>query len=108
MAADFATWYSRAFTRTFCNKFRWPKQKGFALTRYGESEAAALAKEWVRRGNHFAHFGFESGCADDFCFDSEGAHAYPESLEFLDWCVTIDTESHVWEKICEVRASLPK
>lgn len=108
VAADSATSYARSFTKLFCKKYKWPKQKGFAFAKYGEFDSVQLAKEWVRKGNHFARLWYEgAGGAVDFKLAPEGDHPCPDDGEWLDWCTTIDSKSAAWPRILEVRAAVP-
>ena len=106
--ADAATCFSISYTRHFCDRYRWPKQRGFAFSKYGQQEAINLATEWANRGNHFARIWYDAGCPDGFKFEPMGCHAFPETLEFVDWCLSSDPASTTWERIVEVRSAAPK
>ena len=88
--------------------FQFPSQKSFSFSRYGRSESAYLAREYCRRGEYFFQFFLESGVPlQDYRYCVADLQSYDEGLEWLDFVVTVDVATVVWDAIEMVRGLVP-
>ena len=99
--------FARSHTVTWCELYRWPKQKGFGLAAYGDRNAVMLSKEWARRGCFFMQMWLDAGSPRDFAYSTADAAGYAESMAFLEWACGVDADSDVMTRIVEMRAFRP-
>ena len=96
------------FPKQWCAFFKFPSQKSFAFNRYGRPESAYLAREYCRRGEYFFMLYLELGVPLQDCrYSVADLQSYDEGLEWLDFVVTVDVASVVWEAIEMVRGLVP-
>ena len=73
---------------------------------YGEEGANQLAREWVRKSNHYMVAWLESGGLQTF--RDLDSIKYEASLEFVDWAATVDDlEGATFARIHELHEQKP-
>jgi cbb3-type cytochrome oxidase cytochrome c subunit len=65
-----------------------------------------LAREWARIGHWYCTLWHEAHCADDFRFNAD-AHAPPADADFIDWALTVEQDSKLFDAIISVRHAFP-
>ena len=92
--------------KDFCDLFDWPKMKTFTFRLCGEESANQLARDWVRKSNHYMIAWLESGGLQTFR-DPETIN-YEGSLEFLDWASAVDDlEGATFARVRELHDQKP-
>lgn len=105
--ADACGTFARSHAQVWSRLFKWPTQKSFAFSKYGERDSINLAKEWSRRGNFFCQLWYDEDAPADFAYTDEQLQTYQESEGFLDWATSIDVNSDTMDAIIEMRKCLP-
>ena len=78
----------------------------FSLQLYGETAAQFLGYEWCLRRDFFFMM-WDSQQEDDYVYTKADYESYPESLEFITWLCSVDTEGPVWERAMAIRQEVP-
>ena len=80
--------------------YSWPRQKTFALQEHGGRAANELSREWCRKANYFFELWLWDEGDEDFRYHDL---SYTETEKFLDWAVTVNTETETWDRLSELR-----
>jgi hypothetical protein len=103
---DSVQFKSRNIAKDFCEFFAWPRSKTFAFNLYGEVASNQLAREWVRKSNHYMQAWLDKGGKEWFRTPESLSHE--SSVDFLDWACSIeDLEGPTWARIQEVLNQTP-
>ena len=92
----------RAHTRPFCARYGFPVTKQFRFRKFGEMNAVALAKEWVRRGNYFFSVWSQQGSCLEYVFSPGDIDGYEEATEWTDFLASLPPGDVAWERITEL------
>ena len=74
----------------------------FSLQLYGETAAQFLGYEWCLRRD-FYFMMWDSQDEDDYMYTKADIESYPESLDFITWLCSVDTESPVFDPAMAIR-----
>ena len=102
-----ATCFARAHARPWCLRYRWPRQKGFSKSLYGEEGAVQLAHEWARRADHYYRLWWDNGCDLSYKFSEGDCESYRQSLEWVTFASSEDIESSSFTEIVAVNRFQP-
>ena len=105
--ANEATSFARALAEPFCRKFGWARQKGFGYDKHlGILNSNMLAREYARRGHHYACIWIAHDSDRSFIFTEE--HTPEEDLEFISWACKLAIHSVPFAAALAVRKAVPK
>ena len=94
-----ATCFARSIAKAVCERYQWPKQKGFQYTAVnGHDNADALAKQWCHLGNHYCSHWFAHDCDPHFVFGPEDDPE--ETLEWTDFMAQFVDDEYMWDYYC--------
>lgn len=102
--ANTVKYMSRAHTRYWKERFQWPGGKSFGIIAHTERGANLLARQWVRRSQHF--FELSQEFPDLIEFDRV-AHLPEEGDDFKEWVDTIGLGTESWHRVQELRNQWP-
>ena len=110
VTADFVLAFTRsAVAKTWAKAKRFPKSRRFSRSLYGPVAAAHLAKEFARRANFFAGQFFDrSEAGAPYRHTVESNEEYLETLEYLDWAVSLDAAEQAFSRVHELRLIVPR
>ena len=77
-----------AYAKTWCDVFRFPKQRTFAIKKYSREDAGILSHETAARGNYYIRLA-PWDLAGGFVYTQEMVDSYEASPAFVEWMAGI-------------------
>ena len=105
--ADSAVCFARAAAKKWCDRFKWPKQRGFWFSRYGVEDSNQLAREWARRGHYYFSLAAAHCDPDKYIYSEEDLAGYPPNLDFVAWAVDLANDSASFDEVVRVAHAQP-
>ena len=99
--ANAASMFAREPVKSFCTKYKMPKQKGFCSV-----GTPKLVRTFSQQSGHTGLAFFElfvENCSEPgFRYSAEQFDSYVPSEEFLDWAIELDVESSCFAAVMEL------
>jgi hypothetical protein len=106
-AADAACMFAREGAKSWCLKFRFPKQKALYFSVYGIETSNMVTREWARRGEFYFLMWYEEDMPAIFVYSDAMIESYVPTLEWCEWATRQDVDSDEWALIEQVQNAAP-
>ena len=106
-AADAACMFAREGAKSWCLKFRFPKQKALYFSVYGIETSNLVTREWARRGEFYFLMWYEEDMPAIFVYSDAMIESYVPTLEWCEWANRQDVDSDEWALIEQVQNAAP-
>jgi len=88
LIADQAQCLARSHVKPWATAYKWPRQKGFSFSLYGEEESNRLAQQWQEKGHFYCSLWIDrSGGSYEYRFTAEELASFVPTEAWLDWLV---------------------
>jgi hypothetical protein len=107
--SDMANALARAHCKTWADKYKWPRQKGFTFSLYGEAESVQFAQEWVDKA-HFFYEIWKSNADGSYAYQysDEDFASYVPMQAWIDFACAQDiTDDIMWPTVQDIMTFLP-
>ena len=104
--SDIACQAASESTKLWCSATGFPRQRSFAVSKYGQEASRVLAEEVCRMGNYYMNLWTTAGNPAPFTFGT--AHEnYRHSHAFQDWLQAQPMNSHSYQEALKIKALCP-
>ncbi len=84
-AADAACMFAREGAKSWCRKFRFPKQKALCFSVYGIETCNMATREWARRGEFYLPMWYDEDMPAIFVYSDAMIESCVPAMEWCEW-----------------------